>query len=306
MGMRHSFAFLLLATSAFAQENIAAAPEYWPLTPGNQWVYRASFGEPLTVAVTGRETVGDVVYSVVTGLGESLLLRQDGHRLLRYDRAERTEKVYLDFGAPLDRSVPSFAHPCNGTAAIASRDARLRLPLGEFGLINVIYGSNVCADAGLTQDLFLPYVGLMRRVEGSLTGDRRYDLIYARINGVVMVATPETGFGVHASFDPKGWHVRMTLRHNQGEPLKLNFASGQVFDIEVKNEKGEAIYRWSADRTFLAALQTMEVSGERNWATVIPGTNRAGRYSVEAWLTTMDGVVFRASTALVVEVGIGN
>ena len=300
--MRCSFALLLVtAASAWAQE-----PEYWPLTPGNQWIYRASPGEPLTVSVERYETAGGRIYSVLTGLGGATLIRQDGARLLAYDGATRTEKVYLDFGAAIDRPQPSAAHPCNATAAIASRSASAKLPLGDFeGLTQVRYGGNMCADAGLTEDLFLPYVGLMRRTETSFTGPRSYDLVYARINGYIMVSTPETGFAVHVArlanaADARGWQVRMTLRHTSQEPLRLDFSSGQTFDVSVVDEKDVPVYRWSADKSFIAALQSIEVTGERNWSALIPAIRAPGRYTVEAWLTTSGGQPFKASASIVV------
>lgn len=298
VSMNKYFAFFI-AVAAFAQD-----PEYLPLRPGNQWIYQASLGEPLTVEVTRLETIAGNNYAIVRGLhgtGETPL-RQQGNLLLVYDRAARQEKTYLDFSQPLDRNFPSAAHACNPTAAIADRDAKEKLPLGDFsGMIAVRYNIAGCADAGLTQDLFLPYIGLMRRTETSFTGPRHYDLVYARINGFIQVAVPETGFAVHAALVPRGWLVRMTLRHTG----KLDFSSSQTFDIRVKNDKDETVYVWSADKSFLAALQTIEVNGEKNWATVIPGANRVGRYTVEAWLTTMGSQPFKASTALVVEVGIG-
>ena len=300
--MQRYFLFLLAAT-AFAQE-----PEYWPLTPGNQWIYRASLGEPLTVEVIRNETMGENTYAIgrgLAGVSETPLRQQDG-RLLLYDRAARQEKTYVDFSQPLERSFASAAHPCNSTAVIADRDAKEKLPLGDFaGMISVRYGGLTCADAGLTQDLFLPYIGLMRRTETSFTGPRSYDLVYARINGYIQLAAAETGFSVHASPGPRGWLIRMTLRHTAGAPLKLDFSSSQTFDISVKNDKGEVVYTWSADKSFLAALQSLQVTGEKNWATAIPGVNRVGRYTVEAWLTTMGGQPHKASTEVVVGVGVG-
>jgi len=296
------FIFLLgaLAVSAFAQ------PEYWPLTAGNQWVYNAGLGGPFTVEVTGTEAANGRTYAVVRGFqgdaGGVLRLRQDGERLMVWDG--RQERVYLDFGAPVGRAFATAAHECSPTAAIANRDAAAKLPLGDFGgLIEVRYNIERCADVGLTGDLFLPYIGLMRRTSTSIAGPVHHDLVYARINGVVMVSVPETGFGV--SVAPSGvgaganWMVRMTLR--TAAPLRLDFSSGQTFDISVKNEKGETVYFWSADKSFLAMLQSIDVRGEKNWVAAVPVPRGAGRYTVEAWLTTMGGVPYRASVLATVE-----
>lgn len=287
------FAFSLVAFASLA----AQAPEYFPLTPGNQWVYRAAIGEPLTVSVDRTETFNGTTYAVVKGLGAETPLRQnEAGVLLAYDAATRTERVYVDFSAPVEQTFRSAAHPCNSTAVIADRDARERLPLGDFsGLIAVRYGGAVCADAGLTQDLFLPYVGLMRRTETTLAGPRRYELVYARINGVVMVSTPETGFAVHAAVDGNRILARLTLRHTWPTPVRLEFSSGQEFDFTLKNEKGEVVYRWSDGRGFTQALMTYDVRLERNWSVQLPRPATPGRYVLEGWLTTRDGA-WRAST----------
>lgn len=297
--MHRYFAFLLTLT-AFAQD-----AEYWPLAPGNQWVYQSTLGEPFTVEVLRTETIAGQNYAIVRGFAgaSDLPLRQQGSTLLVYDRASRQEKTYVDFSQPTGRNFASAVHPCNPTANIAERDAKEKLPLGDFsGMVAVRYNIAQCADAGLTQDLFLPYIGLMRRTETSITGPRHHDLVYARINGFIQVGVPESGFAVNASMVSRGWLVRMTLRHTG----KLDFPSSQVFDIRVKDEKGETVYFWSADKIFLAALQSLEVNGEKNFATVIPGLNRAGRYTIEAWLTTMGSQPFKASTEFVVEVGVGS
>ena len=57
------YVIFLVAAHALGQDL-----EYWPLTPGNQWVYTASLGEPLTVEVTRNETIGENTYALVRGL----------------------------------------------------------------------------------------------------------------------------------------------------------------------------------------------------------------------------------------------
>ena len=92
----------------------------------------------------------------------------------------------------------------------------------------------------------------------------------------------------------------MTLRHTSQEPLRLDFSSGQTFDVSVVDEKDVPVYRWSADKSFIAALQSIEVTGERNWSALIPAIRAPGRYTVEAWLTTSGGQPFKASASIVV------
>ena len=292
MGMR-PFAFFL-AASAFAQ-----VPEYLPLTPGNQWVYRAPIGEPLSVSVDRLEAVDGRTYAVLRGLtGGDLWLRQSDEGVLyAWDAGARAERVYLDFSAATGQTFRTAAHQCNPTATIVHKDMRAKLPLGDFaGLIAVRYNPGQCADAGLTQDLYLPYVGLMRRTETSIIGPRLYDLVYARINGVVMVSAPEAGFAVHAAVEGVRIHTRLTLRNTLGGPLRLTFSSGQQFDLSLTNDKGEVVYTWSATRSFIQALTSLDINGEYNWAVVVPKPAAPGRYVLNAWLTTVGSVAWRAST----------
>jgi hypothetical protein len=87
--------------------------------------------------------------------------------------------------------------------------------------------------------------------------------------------------------------VRLSLRVKLDDPLTLTFGSGQTYDIVVRDEKGVEVYRWSKGKAFTMALRSMAFQrGEKIWAVSVPmGENitpwPAGRYTVEAWLTTM-------------------
>lgn len=296
-------ALLVLASSAFAQ-----IPEYLPLQLGNQWVYRASLGEPLEVSVSRLESAGGHTYSVLSGMGSETWLRyaSDG-LLMQYDREARTESVYLNFTVSEGASYRTTAHPCNTTAELQSKSFKDSFPLGEFSNVaQVRYGGNVCADAGLTADYYLPYIGLLRRTETSFTGPRTYDLIYARINGTVMVSTNETSFSlstdkpiyVNSGTDVPIASARITLRTS--EDLILEFGTGQEIDCILSDSDGNTIFKWSDGQSFTQAMKTVRVSKERNWATRIPlksadgQTLRGGIYTLEGRITTLGGPRYRA------------
>ena len=147
----------------------AVTPDYWPLEPGNQWVYRSSGrggAEILTFEVLRNEVLDGRVYSVIrraNAAGIWLRMDEDG-RLHAWDPASRQESLWADFGAPAGSTYETEIDPCNRLARIESHRATYRGPIGEFTeALHISYPPGNCADAGITADYYLPYVGLVRR-----------------------------------------------------------------------------------------------------------------------------------------------
>lgn len=299
----------LVAVCAFAQ-----TPEYLPLQAGNQWIYRSSGpGEGLVVEVARTQTVGDRTYYELAGLPEGpVWLRATGNGdYVAYDPETRQERPWLAFSTAEGVRFPAGTHGCNPNATIVSKSFRGVYSLGEFGnLARIRYEPGPCADGGLESELWLPWVGLLQRTELTIAGPRTYELVYARINGVLMLTTPSTSFGITSDPPrytplgrPESLTVRLTLRHSFGLPLELTFPSGQSFDFVLRNEKGDEVYRWSATRGFPAVVQNLRVQGEKNWQAVLPLAAIApGKYLLEGFLTT-NPIVYRAQMAVEIRPG---
>lgn len=290
----------------------AQAPDYFPLQLGNQWVYRVSgvaAGSPLVVEVADQQTVGGNVYFVLRGFSNrSLLVREsDDGTLLLYDPAAQQERVWVRFGAAEGESFASAIDPCSAQATLTSRAAHYEGPVGVFDDALEVRYSVHCADAGFERELFLPWVGLARRTEFTLGGPRSYDLIYAELGGVTYVTEPQVSFSLALSVQPSQLTARITLRNTQAVPLPLEFPSSQDFDLVLWNQAGDEVYRWSADKVFLAVIRNTSFSGEKNWAVVIPLADAQGhpfppgRYVAEANLATSspDQYVARAAFQIV-------
>jgi hypothetical protein len=186
--------------------------------------------------------------------------------------------------------------PCNALSRVESREGKYSGPVGEFvNALRVRYTIAGCADAGVDSDVFLPYVGLVQRMVQTIAGPRAFELVYARLGEVAVITEPEVSFGVAVDRGAKA--VRLTLRNTTGAPLKLEFGSGQTFDVVVRDEDGKDVWRWSDGRGFTQALRSETVSGERVWVVALPEL-KAGRYSVEGWLTTMGEKRFAASCGM--------
>jgi hypothetical protein len=290
----------------------AAEPDYFPLQVGNQWIYRQFGrvgGEPVVVDIPRTEIVNQQTYYVVRGLEfHELYLRMDVNgTLYAYDTETRQEGVWAAFATAEGESYRTIVNPCNSTAHVVSRSARVTVPIGEFNTALAInYPAANCADAGLSTDFFLPYVGLVERELITIAGPRALRLSYARLGGVTVLSEPAVSFSLaldksqYSGPDIPMLTARLTIGSTQPEPLVLTFPSRQRFDFTMKTEAGDGVFPWSASRSFAQVVGTETISGERNWVVTTPlsmGDQRlpAGRYIAEAWLTTMGPRTYVAS-----------
>ena len=103
------------------------------------------------------------------------------------------ETRWYAFGAAEGESYETSIDPCSRRATVESRTHRYEGPAGVFPwALRIVYPPGVCMDAGLTEEIFFPWTGLLRRTETTIAGPRTYDLIYARTGGVTVISQPET------------------------------------------------------------------------------------------------------------------
>ena len=294
---------LLLAAAAGLS---AQSPDYFPLHVGNQWVYRATgvaAGGPVVVDIPRSEVLNGRSYAVVRGLdpNEARLRMDADGTLYSYDIQTRQESVWAVFSAAAGSTYRTFIHPCNRTALVESREDSVSTPAGEFsGALTIGYPPGNCADAGLTGEAYLPWIGLVQRSSTTIAGQRTLSLAYARVGGVTVLSEPEASFGMALDRTmysrPPAIPVltaRLTLRVTQGGPLELRFASGQRFELIINNDLGEVMLRWSEGRGFAQVLGTERIENrEKNYVVQLPLSQgnmrlKPGSYVAEGWLTTM-------------------
>lgn len=292
---------------------LAQHPDYFPLQVGNQWIYRSSppFRSTWIVEVTGQRSIAGRDYFEVRGFpGVTLLRKNDAGALVFYDVGGAREKNWVAFSTPVGEVFATEIDQCNRSAVIRSQAARLRGPLGEFDNgLEVVYHISGCADAGLTQEVFLPYVGLIERRQTTIAGEQAFSLIYARLGGYTVFSEKELAFGV--TLDSAAYRrgdtisARLTLRNTQPEILSLTFPSGQDYELVIQNESGREVYRWSDGRAFTQAIRMITIQGERNWVILAPigpgGADlTAGNYTATASLA-VSGVKFAATAPFTVK-----
>lgn len=321
LGIRITTVSLLLCAALGAQTI------WMPLEEGNVWVYRATGAgdiPALEVRVERTTQFASETWSLVRGFPQGpVWLRNADGRILMWDEQTSTARVWLDTAGEEGPTSPTGVDPCNAWSRIQSRNANYTGPIGEFNYaLHVRYGFGGCADAGIDSDFLLPWIGIVSRTQQTIAGPRRYDLVYARL-GVTVISAPELSFSL--SLDRSVYtanlmppivpenaipriHARITLRNTTPDPVKLEFASGQIYEMVLWNDQGKVVWRYSDGRAFTQAFHSITVArGERTWTETIRLTDSiwfnatplpAGRYVLECWLTTTEGRTFTASAPL--------
>jgi hypothetical protein len=321
-------AFALAAAAVVLCLPASAQPDYFPLQVGNQWIYRCSgfCREPvLQLEITRTAEFNGHFYSLLHGLpsGDHWLRRDQDGSLLAYDPDQNLETLWYAFQAPEGEVYrTSLPDTCCSLAMIASRNAEYRGPVGRFGSALEIRYPGVF-QVGIGRELFLPYIGLIHRSQA--TGGPTYaifDLIYSRTGGVTFVSEPGLTFGL--TLDRAVYHVdrmpgpdppsvpvmtaRLTLRSTRRDPVLLVFPSGQNFDLVLRNESGDIVFRWSDGRFFTEIFRREKFGpGERNFALLVPLADREGnplppgKYVAEAWLATEPPGVYAASAGFEIQ-----
>jgi hypothetical protein len=273
----------------------AAAQDFFPLQVGNSWAYRVTQGRlsrPGTINVEAVQTIDGRDYFRVNYFEQPVYLRYaENGSLLKYDPETKQEGVWLPFGAAEGQNTVTTMDPCSRNATVESTAAHVKTVLGEFhNALHIRYAAN-CADAGITEQYFLPYVGLILHEESSIAGPVRHELVYSRTGLTSIVAetnafTLATDKPVYQAGENATMLARVTLTVTQ--PVTLTFPSGQNSDLRITNERGENVYTWSADKLFIQMVREERIGpGERNWVMEVPlGNLSPGKYSAEGWLTT--------------------
>lgn len=302
----HKFSLMTRVASlaggiAFASTLPAQTPAWFPLEIGNTWLYRPAATstnrrgsqELRSIWVHGTETIAAQEYFNVRYFGREVLLRVDPSRgsVISYDRTSRSEQPWISLGLALGETFPTAIDPCSTKGTISSRDESVTTPAGVFAnSVRVKFQGN-CADAGLTEQFYAPYIGLLSSEETTFAGPLKFELFYYRV-GSNTSSGQEVAFTV--AIDSPRYTVggtlqaRLTLRSSSPDPITLHFPSSQSFDLRIRGEKGNVGDLWSKDKSFATVVRDeMFGPGERTYGLTEPLTGLPpGRYIAEAFLTT--------------------
>ncbi len=298
-------------------------PDFLPLEVGNSWTLESQGrfgGDQRTIRVTARVEVNSIAYYRVEGLQQEPALLRRTARGQIVERTETGEGLWYDFATPVSGSWRAERNlDCLGQAMLAARGESVRTPARAFnGALVVRYGPTNCADAGLAEEIFAPGVGPVQQTEITIAGPRSYSLLSARVGGKV-IRGPGVSFSLkvdRAAYTPNLFPpvdpqrsmptltAELTIENSTSEPLLLQFASGQQYDLSITNEAGETVFFWSANKLFTQATTSIELTDDaRTFVVKTPlGVGDQplppGVYLVEAWLTSVGGRLYSASVPI--------
>ena len=292
LGIKTFTASLLFAAATLST---AAEPEYFPLQQGNSWAYRSAsrLGTGTqSIEVQGKETLQNREYTKVSFFGRPIYLRNNAGEILVFDKDANQERTWLNFNAAAGASVPVDIETCTRSARVVSKAEKVKTAAGEWDNALQFAFEPSCADAGVTTMYFVPAVGPVVYETTSIAGPVRWELVYTRAGSTAAEAA-QVGFTValdapsYKAAEPLEMQLRLTLRNTHPQPVTLIFPSGQRYDLRIWNDKGDIAYVWSADKLFIQAVSTEQVSGERTFTfTATVPSLAPGRYVAEAWLAT--------------------
>jgi hypothetical protein len=284
---------LLLALGAAFSISSASAADYFPLQQGNTWTYQNNrTGQSLTVSVGSPVVLNERVYHMLRGYLEQPLLVRINERkdLVQVDEETGREQTLTSF-APLDYTwweAPSRICPQEGQTL--ERRGVHDGPAGPVQeVLEIKYRIFGCADVGTDSEQYAENIGMLRRINTSIIGPQRLDLVYARVGNIQIDARPHASFTVSVLSTQQSQDVTALLRlqTNSLLALKLLFATGQEYDVAVRDEKGNVIWKYSDGRFFTQAEHEISVIG--GWSTTVQiprSVLSGGNYAVQGWLTT--------------------
>ncbi|MCX6609545.1 MAG: BsuPI-related putative proteinase inhibitor [Acidobacteria bacterium] len=289
------FLFLFSVASLLAQ-----VPDYFPLVPGSTWVYRSLNGaSPLSLRIGEQKEISGQSYHRLEGYANSpVLIRQSSNgNFYQWDELKKAEVPFLLFDTS---EFPSGASDCQQKGRAEEKPFNYKGPLGSSDTAKLIrYSGGICADTGLRQEVFVPYLGMVQRSETSFIGERTLDLVYAQIGGITYIKEANIGFSLSLTPLRNQIAAKIVLTNTTDRELLLQFNSGQTYNFVIRNDRNETVYFWSADKLFPAVQRQLSVRGEEVWQENLPASGLSpGIYSVEASLVNSDGRKFSATASI--------
>jgi hypothetical protein len=211
----------------------------------------------------------------------------------------------------------TFIDGCDQGAQPQAKRLETRVPAGRFNsALEIKYRSYACRDRGIEHELYLDNVGLLQRTITTLAGPRTFELIYARVGAMRVNAQPGTAFRVSTgnsvvtrnnTSDVVSQTVSLRLTVDRSDPVLLHYNTSQKFEVQIRNESGEVVYKWSDDVAY-AQPEADQWAFEVEHRLDIPMRLRSGEalpdglYTIEGWLTTPERQ-FSAATSLRIVTG---
>lgn len=276
--------------------------EFLPLEKGNQWTYRSvETGETMTIRVSEPVALhSGRVYHFVRGFedGVRMLRIDEAGNLMQYDEETEQESLLAGFSAPAGELWTAPRRACQPEGETGAERVAAEGPAGRWGqALELRYYYGTCAGPGAASELYVENIGMVRRIVNTLDGLRTYELIHARVGNVTVESRDRGRFTVNVEPEASGeaWLVTLRLDLGSAGAMRLRFASGQEYDVAVRDAEGNALWTWSDGQFFDQALHEKELGNQ--WSVTVRVPKAEGAAFIEGWLTTAPGSARFAAAA---------
>jgi hypothetical protein len=308
--MRHLLSKAIVATALLSGTLFGA--DLFPLFPGNTWTYREfTTGNEFTVRVSTPVVINEIVYHSLLGYaGNTLLVRPNNQQQMVYlDEETGQELLLIDFEPSGTRWWPAPLRTCQQEGQ-TQRDGAVYegAPGPFFDVLEIHYRSMNCGDTGTQLEQFTENIGMLRRVVSSIAGPREYNLVYAKVGAILIEASQHSRFTltVVPGTTPHTLAAVLRLQTNSQFGVTLPYTTAQEYEVELLNEQGTVVWRWSDGQFFIETPHTKNVIEDWTVRAEFPKPNlstgepRIDHYTVRAWLTTEGAPAFSAKLPIII------
>ena len=82
--------------------------------------------------------------------------------------------------------------------------------------------------------------------------------------------------------------ARLSIRSSDpGNPGVLSFSSGQIYDLEIRDDNGSVAYLWSRGKAFPQVVSEQAIEDRKEYVVSIPLVQLPrGNYVIKGWFTS--------------------
>ena len=262
----------------------ASAQSYTMNSPADYRSYKNSHGEVVNVGIVDSSSANWKQYSSYFGQDNQWLwVSNDGQRVYWINESGELNLLF-DAEDPLGTEYSVSIDGCTDRAVLAEKSATTTTSAGIFNNALRLDFLGDCYDAGLESAWFVPSIGLVKWTQDSILGSVEFELEHAKVGN--MTLPNQGGIELSAQFpsapvflnQQQTVEATITLINHSEETIRLDFTSGQTFEIYLYDDNDQLVTLWSKDRMFTQALHSIEIK---------PGG--AERFGGELELSDLDG-----------------
>ncbi|GAA0198996.1 hypothetical protein GCM10009123_02890 [Kangiella japonica] len=261
-----------------------SAQSYTMTSPADYRSYKNSHDGTVSVAVVDSSGANWKQYSSYFGKeNQWLWVSNDGQKVYWLNESQEADLLF-DATDPVGTEYPVRIDGCTDNAVLAEKATTTVTTAGHFNNALRLDFSGYCYDAGLESAWFVPNIGLVKWTQDSILGSVEFELEHAKVGD--MTLPNQGGIELSAQFpaepvilsQQQAVEASITLINHSDKTIRLDFRSGQTFEIYLYDNNNQLVTVWSKDRMFTQALHSIEIK---------PG--EAERFAGELELSTLDG-----------------